>query len=153
VSSGTPVPCEGALARGWVNLGEGSATQRSGQASRGSNLAKRPELDRATVLAANPKPPGKPSDLGQHVGCSSQPKVGGDKVGMGQAVTVDAALARIEKPRPGRGEKPIASRTGGIKTTPAEEQRSTCQLEREKSQIVGLGSPDDQQPSRGTNPR
>ena len=150
VSSGTPVPCEGALARGRVNLGEGSATLSSGQISRGSDPAKRPEPDRATVPAACPKPPGKPSDLAQHAGCSSQPKGGGDKVGMGQAASEAATPARTEKPRPNKDEKPITSRAGGKKTTPADEQRSTCRLERETSQVVGLGSPDDQQPSSGT---
>mgnify|MGYP000042990453 CR=1 FL=1 len=152
VSSGTPVPCEGALARGRVNLGEGSAPLSSGQISRGSDPAKRPEPDRATVPAACPKPPGKPFDLVQHVGCSSQPQGGGDKVGMGQAASRAATPARTEKPRPVRDEKPIASRAGGKKTTPADEQRSTCRLERETSQVVGLGSPDDQQPSSGTKP-
>jgi hypothetical protein len=73
VSSGTPVPCEGALARGRVNLGEGSAKQRAGQEGREGDLAKRPDLARATVPAAVPTSPEKPSDLTQHVGCSSLP--------------------------------------------------------------------------------
>jgi hypothetical protein len=71
---------------------------------------------------------------------------------MSQAVPVAAATVRIEKPHSDKSEVPIASRGGGIKSTPADEQRSTCRLEREMSQIVGLGSPDDQQPSRGTKP-
>ena len=104
MSSGHSVPCEGAPARGRVNLGEGSAPQGAGQVSHGGDPEMRPDLDRATVPAAHPMSPGKPSDLTQHADCSFLPFGGGDKVRMGQAVTVAAASVRIGKPHPARVE-------------------------------------------------